>query len=27
VLSAQEPIKDDSGKTARKNISGNVAEQ
>lgn len=27
VLSASEPIKDDSGKTARKNISGNVNEQ
>lgn len=27
VLSATEPIKDDSGKTARKNISGNVVEK
>lgn len=27
VLSAEEPIKDESGKTARKNISGNVVEK
>jgi predicted nicotinamide N-methyase len=27
VLSSKEPIKDDSDKTARKNISGNVVEE